>query len=63
MEIELESTKLILVSRNKLIEDLLVEIPKTREDFAKAMKMRSENWAKDAQIWEEVRRSNGNTEV
>ena len=45
----------IIVSRNKLIEDLLVELPLSKSDFNKGLKMRDENWANDKTIWGEAR--------
>ena len=54
LTLENETLWRILVSRNKLIEDLVVELPLTRNGFDRASKMCDRNWAKDKAIWDEV---------
>ncbi|MCJ7459335.1 MAG: hypothetical protein MUP17_10115 [candidate division Zixibacteria bacterium] len=45
----------IICSRNKLIGDLLVELPLTDRLFKKGMAMRDANWASDKAIRDEVK--------
>ncbi len=47
----------LLVSRNKLIEDLLIELPETDVRFKKGLSMRDESFAKDKEIWDKERRT------
>ncbi len=42
----------LIVSRNKLIEDLLVELPETDSQFKKGLSMRDKSFAKDKDIWD-----------
>ena len=41
----------LIVSRNKLIEDLLIELPETECQFKKGLAMRDKSWEKDKDIW------------
>ncbi len=53
-KIELKALHYIVVSRNKLIEDLICEFPLSERDFHKAMDMRNTSWEKDKEIWREA---------
>ncbi len=41
----------LLVSRNKLVEDLLVELDLTEAQFQKGLALRANNHSKDKEVW------------
>ena len=53
-EVEYNYMSRIICSRNKLIEDLLVELPLSESDFKKGLKMRDVSFEYDKVIWSEV---------
>ena len=55
---ELEITRATLISRNKLIEDLIVLIPENERIFQIALEMRADSFAKDSDIWDKIAEEN-----
>ena len=53
----------LVIARNKLIEDLLEQIPESDKAFRKALSMRSKAWEADAEIWRRARETVENKEV
>jgi len=46
----------LVIARNKLINDLLEEIPETDKAFRKGLEMRNKAWEKDKEIWAKARK-------
>jgi len=49
----------IITSRNKLINDLLEQLPLSEIAFRRGLEMRGQNFANDKVIWDEIRQEKG----
>ena len=49
------ATSMVLCSRNKLIEDLLAELPLTERLFQRGLRMLEDNYAHDEILWDEAK--------
>ena len=55
-QIEYLALQCLIITRNKLIEDLLVDMPGSDAMFKKGLKMRDKMWKQDKKIWAEARK-------
>ena len=54
-EIQNRVTRAVLCSRNKLIEQLLTELPLTERLYQRGLQMMKDNWEYDKVLWDEAK--------